>query len=152
MTDFHLVEASSNTQVDINFESTAAQCLAAKGVVVRPRFSVPVGVGLLKKPHMFDFGSEDPPVLVECKSHRWTAGDNAPSAKLTVWNEAMYYFAIAPSGFRRIFLVLRNFSERCRLTLAEYYLHRYSHLVPDGVEFWELDDTTGTCHVVTGGL
>lgn len=102
----------------------------------------------MKKPHRFDFGSNDPPVLVECKCHRWTTGGNAPSAKLTVWNEAMYYFAIAPDGYRRIFFVLHDYSPSRRQTLAEHYLSRYRHLVPEGVEFWEYDEAEQRCRVL----
>lgn len=64
-----------------------------------------------------------------------------PSAKLTVWNEAMYYFFAAPSGYRRIMFVLRDFSEKRGETLAEYYLRTYRHLVPSGVEFWEYNES-----------
>lgn len=150
MTDFQRIGAISNTQVGIDFESVAALCLAAADIHVHPSFSIPVGVGETKKQHAFELGSEEPPVLVECKSHRWTSpGGNVPSAKITVWNEAMYYFAIAPPGYRRIFFVLRDHSETRKLTLAEYYLNRFRHLVPDGVEFWEFDEATGSCHVLT---
>ena len=34
----------------------------------------------IKKPHRFDLGSDDPPILVECKSFTWTSGGNSPSA------------------------------------------------------------------------
>jgi hypothetical protein len=150
MTNFQRVGSTSNTQVGIDFESAAVQCLGAAGIRVTPRFAVSVGVGRVKKPHNFDFGSHQPPVLVECKCHRWTTGGNAPSAKLTVWNEAMYYFAIAPAGYRRILFVLRDHLAARGQTLAEYYLGRYSHLVPDGVEFWEFDEKEKRCRVLTG--
>lgn len=151
MTNFQRIGATSNTQVGIDFESAAVRCLAAAGISVTPRFAVPVGVGDLKKAHNFDFGSDSPPVLVECKCHRWTTGGNAPSAKLTVWNEAMYYFTIAPPEYRRIFFVLRDHSATRSLTLAEYYLTRYPHLVPEDVEFWEYDEIAGECRVLRGG-
>jgi hypothetical protein len=48
--------------------------------------------------------------------------------------------------------VLRDFSEKRRLTLAEYYLGRYPHLVPDGVEFWEFDENTDTCREMPIGV
>ena len=91
--------------------------------------------------HKFDLGSESPPVLVECKAHTWTSGGNSPSAKLTVWNEAMHYFQCAPKGYRKILFVLRD--ERNAETLAEHYLRRYGHLVPDDVEVWEYNMSTG---------
>ncbi len=58
-----------------------------------------------------------------------------PSAKLTVWNEAMYYFHIAPREYRKIFFVLKHM--RREVSLATYYLANYYHLIPDDVEFWE---------------
>ena len=148
MAKFQRVGSVSNTQVGIDFEASAARCLAVNGIEVRPSFSVPVGVAATKKPHSFDLGSDDPPVLVECKSHRWTSGGNVPSAKMTVWNEAMYYFSVAPQGYRRIFFVLRDFSPSRNLTLAEYYLSRYRHLVPEGVEFWEFDESDESYRVL----
>ena len=62
------------------------------------------------------------------------------SAKLTVWNEAMYYFLVAPEGYRKILLVLRDVSEKRRETLADYYVRTYGHLVPEDVEIWEVDE------------
>lgn len=146
--NFQRVGAPSNSRVGADFESAALRRLAQHGLVVRPKFSVLVGVSSLKKLHQFDLGSDDPPVLVECKSHRWTVGRNSPSAKLTVWNEAMYYFHIAPAGFRCILFVLRDYHEGRRLTLGEYYLQRYTHLIPEHVELWEYDAADETHRVL----
>lgn len=65
-----------------------------------------------------------------------------PSAKLTVWNEAMYYFQVTPLGYRKIMFVLRDYSEKRNETLAEYYIRTYSHLIPKDVELWEYDEST----------
>ena len=78
-------------------------------------------------------------MIVECKSHRWTSGDNVPSAKLTVWNKAMYYFYLAPNGYRKIFFILRDFSIKRNETLGEYYVRTYKHLIPEDVEIMEYD-------------
>jgi hypothetical protein len=43
-----------------------------------------------KKIHCFDLAAANEKIIVECKSHRWRAGARVPSAKMTVWNEAMY--------------------------------------------------------------
>ena len=101
-----------------------------------------MGIEGIKKPHAFDLGSDEPKVLVECKSHKWTSGNNVPSAKMTVWNEAMYYFAIAPSGYRMIFFVLKDVSHSRNESLADYYMRTYGHLVPSSVEIWEYDEQT----------
>ncbi len=61
-----------------------------------------------------------------------------PSAKMTVWNEAMLYFLLAPAEFRKILFVLKH--ERTGQSLAAYYLQTHGHLIPGGVEVWELDD------------
>jgi hypothetical protein len=60
-----------------------------------------------------------------------------PSAKMTVWNEAMYYFHLAPDHFRKIMFVLKH--HRREESLATYYLRIHGHLVPADVEFWEYD-------------
>jgi len=47
----------------------------------------------------------------------------------------MYYFALTPSRFRKVFFVLKDL--RSRESLAEYYVRRYGHMIPDDVEVWE---------------
>ena len=48
-----------------------------------------------------------------------------PSAKMTVWNEAMYYFHVAPAIYRKIFFVLKH--SRREQSLASYYLKTHGH-------------------------
>jgi len=140
--NFQRAGALSNTHVGRAFEASAKAVLAASGIVVRPRYKLPLGVAAHRKDHEFDLGSDSPKVIVECKSRRWTEGGNMPSAKVTVWNEAMFYFSLAPADYRKIMFVLRDFHAKRQLTLAEYYLKRHPHLVPAGVEFWEYDEST----------
>ncbi|MDZ7840864.1 MAG: hypothetical protein U5R46_08610 [Gammaproteobacteria bacterium] len=111
-------------------------------------FPVSLGANADKKYRKFDLGTEEPPVLVECKSHRWTSGGNIPSAKITVWNEAMYYFYLAPQKFRKVLFVLRDYSKRRGESLAEYYVRNYGHLIPDGVEIQEFEEATKAVHSV----
>ncbi len=120
-----------------DFATIVKLILEREGFNLTPEFSVRIGAAAEKKPRRFDFGSKRPPVLVECKRHTWTVGANAPSAKMSVWNEAMYYFALAPKTHRRILAVARDV--RSGRSLAEYYLSRFRHLVPVGVEIWEFD-------------
>jgi hypothetical protein len=112
----------------------------ALGIVLTRGFAVPVGAGTVKKLRKFDLGSEREAVLVECKSHTWTTGGNTPSAKITVWNESMYYFHIASDKYRKVFFALRD--ARRGITLANYYVANYGLLIPDGVEIWEYDFAT----------
>jgi len=141
---FQRIGSVSNAQAGRDFEVAAQTFFQSQGLLLGMNIKVPVGIGVLKKDHAFDLGCEEKKTLVECKSHKWTSGGNVPSAKLTVWNEAMYYFLVAPEGYRKIMFVLRDFSIKRQETLAEYYLRTYKHLVPSDVEFWEYDEKT--CH------
>lgn len=135
------VGSISNAHVGRDFEAVALDLFAAKGINLQSDLKLPVGVVKNKKLHAFDLGCEDQKIIVECKCHKWTApNDNVPSAKLTVWNEAMYYFLVAPQGYRKILFVLRDVSERRGETLAEYYVRTYGHLIPEDVEIWEYDE------------
>ena len=138
--NFQRVGAVSNAQVGSNFERLARDYFRQSGCgELRSGYSVPIGV-INKKERKFDLGSENPPILVECKSHTWTSGGNVPSAKLTVWNEAMLYFLLAPKTYRKILFVLRDFNDRRGETLAEYYIRSYGHLIPDDVEVLEYEE------------
>lgn len=139
---FQRVGSISNSHVGSSFERDALRWLSRIGLKLKPSHRILLGVGDVKKEHAFDMGCSQQKVIVECKSHRWTAGTNVPSAKLTVWNEAMYYFHLAPADFRKIMFVLKDPCGRRGVTLAQYYLAAYSHLVPTDVEFWEYDDKT----------
>ena len=139
MTNFQRVGSKSNAHVGRDFEIVAESVLADAGIIVERNYSIDIGIDSKKKAHCFDLGSSSPPILVECKSHRWTSGNNVPSAKITVWNEAMYYFAVAPHSYRKIFFVLRDVRTKTDESLAEYYVRTYRHLVPSDVEVWEYD-------------
>lgn len=139
---FQRIGSQSNAHVGREFEDSARMFFETQGVSLHANLTVLVGVGSLKKNHSFDLGNSERKILVECKSHRWTSGDNVPSAKLTVWNEAMYYFTVSPPGYRCIMFLLRDYSSRRRETLAQYYIRTYAHLIPAGVEFWEYDEAS----------
>jgi hypothetical protein len=62
---------------------------------------------------------------------------------MTVWNEAMYYFHLAPSDYRKMLFVLHDKKATAGESLLAYYKRMYSHLIPDGVEFMEWDEETG---------
>ena len=61
---------------------------------------------------------------------------------MTVWNEAMYYFFLAPPNYRHVLFVLYDYSRARQLTLAEYYIRNYGHLIPRHVEIIEYDEST----------
>ncbi len=143
-TNFQRIGSKSNAQVGKAFEDIVFKIISHQGFKIRKEFKLLIGIGDVKKEHSFDFGSESNKILVECKSHKWTSGNNVPSAKITVWNEAMYYFVIAPSGYRKVFFVLRDYSQKRQETLAEYYIRTNAHLIPKDVEIWEYDENKKT--------
>jgi len=94
--------------------------------------------------HNFNLDAQNRKVIVQCKSRRWIEGGNTPSAKLRDRNEAMYLFYAAPSDYRKILFVLRDYNQSKIETLAEYYVRTNPHLIPPEVEIWEYNETTRT--------
>lgn len=149
MTNHQRIGAISNAHAGREFEADAFAYFAQnEGLSLTPSFLVSLGVSDLRKPHRFDFGSTEPAVLVECKSHNWTDSGNMPSAKVTVWNEAMYYFHLAPAHFKKILSVLEARHDRQSKTLAEYYVHINGHLIPKEMGIIEFNPLTKSAHHV----
>lgn len=144
MTNFQRLGSHSNARVGSDFEEVVRAYFASQGIHLHRSHSVEVGLNERKKRHKFDLGCDEQKVLVECKAHRWTSGNNIPSAKLTVWNEAMLYFLASPMDYRKILCVIKDHSKSRNETLAQYYLRIYAHLIPDAVEIWEFNETDQT--------
>lgn len=134
----------SNAHVGRAFERLAHRHLASMGIETTLGFVLPIGIRSPHKDHEFDLGASSPAIVVECKSHRWTEGDKVPSAKMAVWNEAMYYFSLVPNSYKRILFVLHDRRRSSNESLVEYYLRTYGHLIPMGVEIWEYDEENRT--------
>ena len=131
----------SNAHVREDFERRIMKNFNAnKSLKLNPKYKLKIGINK-KKEHEFDLGydGDGNKIVVECKSHTWTSSDKVPSAKLTVWNEAMYYFTLVPNDYRKIFCVLKSYSQKRKMTLAQYYVERYFHLIPENVEIFEYD-------------
>lgn len=137
---FQRVGAISNTHVGRDFQQATQAFLLRQGLTLKPEFAVAVGHSV-KKMHRFDLGSSEPPILVECKSYAWTVGGNSPSAKIRGLNEAMLIFSVAPVKYRKLLVMLRHL--RRDESLATNWLRNHGHLVPPGVEIWELDPDKG---------
>ena len=131
--------SESNPHVGRDFEDKIREYFAKQGLPLNSGVTVAIGING-KKFHSFDLGNTDKKVLVECKAHRWTESGNVPSAKLTVWNEAMFFFYASPPGYRKYLVVLNDFSARRNETLGAYYVRTCSHLIPADVEVWEYDE------------
>jgi hypothetical protein len=139
MSNFQRDGSISNSHVGRPFEQRARKILADHGLALELNHKVPCGLRNLKKDHAFDLGSEDPKVIVECKSQTWTSGGNVPSAKMKNWAEAMFYFHMAPPDYRKIFFVERSQRPGREETLLGYFRRTQAHMIPHDVEFWELD-------------
>jgi hypothetical protein len=140
MTNFQRSGSISNAHAGKDFEAKAKSFFAAQGVILDNNITLELGIEGKKKAHKFDLGNHTNKIIVECKSHTWTESENIPSAKMTTWDQAMYYFYAAPKGYRKIFFVLKHYSKKHKQTLAAYYLRINDHLIPSDVEFWEYDE------------
>ncbi len=141
------VGSISNAHVGRDFENEAWNYFRTQQIILEKSFSIPCGVVQLKKSHTFDLGcnsDSNGKVIVECKSHKWTINGLVPIAKITIWNEAMYYFLLTPEEFKKIFFILKDFHERRSETLGEYYIKKNGHLRPYDVEILEFDNNTKT--------
>lgn len=150
MTSHQRIGSISNAHAGREFEADAHEYFyRVEGLQLAPSLSIDLGVaGVKRKAHRFDLGSHQPAILVECKSHNWTVTGNMPSAKVTVWNEAMYYFHLAPATFRKILFVLESRHPQQSKTLAEYYTHINGHLIPNDVSIFEYNPITKAGHYV----
>ena len=137
------VGSISNAHVGADFEKAALLFFEKQRKHLSRNFPLEIGVSKKKKKHCFDLGSASPKIIIECKSHRWTAGGKVPSAKMTTWNEAMLYFHLAPKDFKKVFFTLHNKRQTTGETLVSYYKRTYAHLIPEDVEFLEFDESTG---------
>ena len=138
----------SNSYVGRDFEDRARKALSECGLRLTPDHKVPCGLGAVQKNHSFDLGSEDPRVIVGCKSHAWTSGGNVPSAKMKNWAEAMFYFHLAQGDYSKIFLVERRERRGGGERLLSYLILTETQMIPTDVECWELDGDELVVHEV----
>ena len=82
MNNFQRVGAGSNSDVGRAFEAKAKIHFTSQGLSLEPNVTIMIGIEEKKKPHAFDLGDLGKRVLVECKSHTWTATGRVPSAKM----------------------------------------------------------------------
>jgi len=138
MTNFQRDGSISNAHVGRAFELRVQSVLTQHGLELELNHKVPCGIGNVLKAHAFDLGSDDPRVIVECKSQTWTASGNIPSAKMKNWAEAMFYFHMAPADYRKIFFVERSVRPGREESLLHYFCRTHAHMISPGIEFWEL--------------
>lgn len=135
----------NNPSIGKKFELKVLRYFKSQGKTLDRPFVFKIGKSKSKGEHKFDLGSKEEKIVVECKCHSWTKSRYVPSAKMSVWNEAMYYFTLMPKSYRKLFFFKKSF--RNGESLGQYYIKRYSHLIPQDVELWEycLDTNKVTC-------
>lgn len=132
--------AISNAHVGREFEELILDYFQKDGLDIYLHITIPIGIeGKRKKPKQFDMGDHDSKIIIECKAMTWTVSNGIPSSKLTKWNYEMFNFFLAPKKYRKMFVVQKSFNENKNQTLAEYYIDKNFHLIPDDVEFYEFD-------------
>jgi hypothetical protein len=136
--NFQRKGAISNSHAGREFEVAAGLFFRETGIALDSNFSVEVGYAK-KRHHKFDLGSEEPPILVECKSYTWTETGRSPSAKIRGMNEVMLHFSVAPAKYRKILFVLKDVHTRRKLSLATHYIQTQGHLIGPNIEVWEFD-------------
>lgn len=147
--NFQRIGATSNSDVGSTFEKKVRKAfLETTQMDLSESFQIPIGnrSNTEAKRHRFDLGSHPFKVIVECKCHTWTSGNNVPSAKLTTWDQAMYYFHLIQEKYklyRQIFVVVLDRRKSTSETLLEYYWKHHQPLIPDAVELWEYDEASG---------
>jgi hypothetical protein len=148
METFQRFGSKNNSEVGRKFQIKAKTYLEKRlQKSFEDEIIIEIGISKKKKDHKFDLGVKDK-IIVECKAHRWTTGNNTPSAKITVWNEAMYYFSLTPTIIRKILFIERHFSSKKGKTLGQYYMDTHEHLIPEDVEIWEYDIDSDTHEVI----
>lgn len=142
MNNFQRVGSISNAHIGRDFEEAAHVYFTVQGYQIIKDVALPIGLER-KKNHRFDLGTPadaEDKIIIECKAHRWSVTDKVPHGKMRSWNEAMYYFHLAPPEYRKIFFILRDYSNKRNETLGEYYIRTYGHLIPSDVEIMEYDE------------
>jgi len=126
----------SNSQIGKEFETKILESFCKKGIKLEKPYPVEIGLGS-KKYHEFDLGNKD--TIVECKAMTWTKAENVPAAKMSNWNEAMYYFFLAPKKYKKYFFAKRHYSKKHGKTLLKYYIDTFAHLIPSDVVLYDYD-------------
>lgn len=147
-TNYQEKAAHNHRPTGQDFETLIGHFLRQKYPDLQKQFPIELGIADRKRTHKFDFGCQNRHILVECKAHRWTKSYSVPNAKMSVWNETMYYFNLCPPTYTKMFFCLRDFHPKKEHTLAKYYIDTYAHLIPGNVIIWEYDSEKETAEQV----
>lgn len=144
------IGSTSNAHVGSAFEIKAKKYLDSRfNCNFVKNFELNVGININnQRKHKFDLGCSDKKIIVECKSHVWTIGDNVPSAKMTVLREALLYFYLTDISYTKVLFVKRSFSAKKNETLAQYFVRLNGNLIQNNVIIIEYDEENNTANDV----
>ena len=129
----------------IQFEISVSKYLEANNSIVTKQYPVNICINSrISKVHKYDFGNNE--IVVECKDYNWTKGHNYANSKISGINEVMLLFLGTPPKYtKKLFLRLTDkIGVNNPETIFEYYIRKYQHLIPSGIEIYELDPITMT--------
>ncbi|SFB90189.1 hypothetical protein [Ruminococcus albus] len=97
------------------------------------KFEMEVGlpIGKPEKDHFFDIVNKEERIVIECKRYTWTETGNVPSAKIRALNEAAFFLTFVDNTYTKYIVILKNYHDKKRESLAEYYVRTYRHLLGD---------------------
>ena len=130
MENYQRKGSNSNKEVGDIFEEKVFNYFYDLNISLEKQKKIEIGINK-KKAHAFDFGNND--ILIECKAQTWTESENAPSAKLKNWSDAMFSFYLAPKNYKKLFFVEMSYSQKHCKSLLEYFVEHYFYLIPDDV-------------------
>ena len=140
MSNFQRDGSYSNTHAGRAYERRACGIFAEHGLLLESGHKVACGLsGDERKAHAFGLGSENPQVIVECKSPAPISGGNLPSDKTKNRAVAMFCFHLAPPDYRKICIAKRSVRPRWDESLSSYFMRTQVHMIPADGEFWDLD-------------
>ncbi len=88
-----------------------------------------IPIGNPPKDHKFDIVNIDKKIAIECKRYTWTESGNVPSAKMGFANEAAFYLSFLPGSFDKYIVMLYDYNQKRKESLAEYYYRTNKHLI-----------------------
>jgi hypothetical protein len=90
--------------------------------------------------HKFDLVSADWKYAAECKCYAWTKGNNIPSAKRAMLNEAILHLSLLPKKIEKFIILPKATRSTHEETLAHYFARLHRHLLkPFSIQVLEVD-------------
>ncbi len=141
-------DADLHTKKGQAFANAVCRFFQDKGIELKAEPTLEIGFkGKAQKEHAFDFSGKN--ILIECKANKWRNGNDVPSGKLQECTAAMLYFYLAPKGCKKYFFAKKEYSEKKKQTLLQYYIKHNNHLIPKDVILVDYDVKTKSCSVYT---